>query len=81
MNTFHSTCTTKFSSAVNRHPSRLMKLKVFYKGYFMHKKGCFTDNLTKIKSKLALNFLAFLLDPSRKNPAMTDRYGRGTANP
>ena len=77
MNTFHSTCTTKFSSAVNTHPSRLMKLKVFYKGYFRHKKGCFTDNLTKfkskIKSKLALNFIAFLLDPSRKNPAMTDR--------
>ena len=74
MNTFHSICTTKFYSAVNRHPSRLMKLKgFFYKGYFRHKKGCFTDNLTKIKSKLALNFLAFLLDPSRKNPAMTDR--------
>ena len=50
-----------------------MKLKVFYKGYFRHKKGCFTDNLTKIESKLALNFLAFLLDPSRKNPVMTDR--------
>ena len=56
MNTFHSTCTTKFSSAFNRYPNRLTKLKVFYKGYFRHK-----------KSKLALNFLAFLLDPSRKN--------------
>ena len=77
MNTFHSasTCTTKFSSA--------HEIKGFYKGYFRPKKGCFTDNLTKIKSKLALHFLAFLRDPSRKNLAMTDRcwYGRGTANP
>ena len=73
MNTFHSTCTTKFSSAVNRHPSRLMKLKVFYKVYFRHKKVVSLINLTKIKSKLALIFLAFLLGPSRKNPAMTDR--------
>ena len=72
MNTFHSTCTTKFSSAVNRHPSRLMKLKVFVKA-IIGKKSCFTDNLTKIKSKLALNFLAFLLDPGLKNPTMTDR--------
>ena len=71
MNTFHSTCTTKLSSAVNRHSIRLMKLKVFYKGYFRLKKGCFTDNLTKVKSKLA--FLAFLLDPGLKTPAMTDR--------
>ena len=73
MNLFHPTCTTKFSSAVNRHLSRLVKLKGFYKGYFRHKKCNFTDNLTKIKSKLALNFLAFLLDPGLKNPAMNDR--------
>ena len=51
-----------------------MKLKGFYKGYSKHNIGCFTViNLTKINSKLALTFLAFLLDPGLKNLAMTDR--------
>ena len=40
----------------------LMKLKVFYKGYFRQNKGCFIEILTKIKSKLTSNFLVFLSD-------------------
>ena len=40
-----------------------MKLKVFYKGYLRQNKGCFIEILIKIKSKLASNFLEFLLDP------------------
>ena len=53
-----------------------MKLKFFFyiKAIFGTTKGCFTVNLTKIKSKLALNFLAFYwILPGLKTPAMTDR--------
>ena len=36
------------------------EIKVFfYKGYFRQNKGCFIEILTKIKSKLTSNFLAF----------------------
>ena len=42
----------------------LMKLKVFYKGYFRQNKGCFIKILTKIKSKLTSNFLVYLSDPN-----------------
>ena len=41
----------------------LMKLKVFYKGYFRQNKGCFIEILTKIKSKLTSIVLVFLSYP------------------
>ena len=49
-----------------------MKLKVFYKGYFRQNKGCFTEILTKIKSKSTSIFLVFLLDPDLQIHIMTD---------
>ena len=46
------------------------KIKGFYKGYFRQNKGCFTEILTKIKSKLTSIFLAFFL----LDPALTDDF-------
>ena len=37
------------------------EIKGFYKGYFRQNKGCFTEILTKIKSKLTSNFLVFFI--------------------
>ena len=39
----------------------------FYRGYFRQNKGCFIEILTKIKSKLMLNFLVFYLIPIFKS--------------
>ena len=49
-----------------------MKLKVFYKGYFRHNKGCFSEILTKIKSISTSIFLVFLLDPDLQIHDMID---------
>ena len=59
-----------------------MKLKFFYKGYFRRNKCCFTEILIKTKSKLTLNFLAFLQDPGLYPPLYsTDRgYSKSLAN-
>ena len=59
-----------------------MKLMFFYKGYFRGNKGCFTEILIKTKSKLTLNFLAFLQDPGLFPPLyLTDRgYSKSLAN-
>ena len=62
---YHSNCShlyyktvklTKFSSAVNR--ADLYDFKVFYKDYFCHNKGCFTEILIK-KEQNNIEFLAF----------------------
>ena len=54
-----------------------MKIKVFCKGYFRQNKGCFMEILTKIKSKLPLNFLVFLSDPDLQIHAMIDEGMKG----